>query len=88
LLEDCPRSRSPVEVNEPHYLVFPEFKGASYAKRYELFCRKLVLERQYSGACFLMADHAKAQHPDNYTEPASELSGAKFLSELARHVRP
>jgi len=34
LLEDCDRSRSPVKVREPHFEVFPEFDGASYAKRY------------------------------------------------------
>ncbi len=50
LLEDCPRSVAPVGVQEPHFPVFPEFRGASYAKRYELFCRKLVRERQFSSA--------------------------------------
>lgn len=87
LLEDCPRSRLPVEVSEPHFLVFPEFKAASYAKRYELFCRKLVLERQYSAACFILADKNKAREPDNYSEPLDELSGDRFLASLYRHVR-
>jgi hypothetical protein len=43
LLEDTPRSMTPVGVKEPHFKVFPEFRGSSYAKRYELFCRRLVL---------------------------------------------
>src|SRR5262245_43111246 len=30
LLEDCPRSQSPVKVAEPHFQVFAEFKSASY----------------------------------------------------------
>jgi len=47
LLEDCPRSTAPVGVKEPHFKVFPEFKNSSYAKRYELFCRRLVLEKHY-----------------------------------------
>lgn len=55
LLEDCPASRAPVRVREPHLPVFPEFQGASYAQRYELFCRRLVLERLYNGACLLMS---------------------------------
>jgi hypothetical protein len=50
LLEDCPESRRPVGVREPHFPVFPEFIEASYAKRYELFCRKLIRERQYNSA--------------------------------------
>jgi len=32
LLEDCPRFRSPVAVKEPHFPVFEEFRGASYAR--------------------------------------------------------
>lgn len=44
MLEDCDESNRPVKVKEPHFKVFPEFNGASYMKRYELFCRKLVLE--------------------------------------------
>lgn len=53
LLEEAPRSISPVEVTEPHFSVREEFRGASYAKRYELFCQKLVRERLYDAACFL-----------------------------------
>jgi hypothetical protein len=86
LLEDCPESRAPVKVREPHFPVFPEFRDASYAKRYELFCRKLVLERQYSAACFLLADKKRARSRQNYAEPAADLSGARFLSGLLRHV--
>ena len=42
----------PVGVNEPHFKVFPEFRGASYAKRYELLLRRLVLEKLFDGAAF------------------------------------
>ena len=45
ILEDCARSQSPVRVKEPHFPVLPEFKDASYAKRYEIFLTKLVRER-------------------------------------------
>ncbi len=88
LLEDSPRSKAPVAVREPHFGVFPEFRDASYARRYELFCRKLVLERQYNAACFLMAEHGKAAQRRNYTEPADDLSAKRFLSQLLRHVAP
>lgn len=39
LLEDSPGSRSPVEIREPHFGVFPEFHGSSYADRYRFFAR-------------------------------------------------
>lgn len=86
LLEDCLRSRAPVKVREPHFRVFPEFRDASYARRYELFCRKLVLERHYTAACFLLADRAKARAKRNYTEPGEDLSANRFLSAMLRHV--
>ena len=50
MLEDCSGSTHPVSVSEPHFRVFDDFRDASYLKRYELFCRKLVLERQYTAA--------------------------------------
>ena len=43
LLEESNRLTSPVAVKEPHFKVFPEFRDSSYAKRYELFCRRLCL---------------------------------------------
>jgi Restriction endonuclease XhoI len=55
LLEDCLKSTTPVSVAEPHFKVFPEFQGASYAKRYELLLRKMVLEKLYDSTAFLMA---------------------------------
>jgi hypothetical protein len=42
LLEETPKSISPIRVDEPHFEVFPEFKKTSYAKRYELFCERLM----------------------------------------------
>lgn len=86
LLEDCPRSQAPVRVREPHFHVFEEFRNASYAKRYEILCRRLVRERQYSAACFLLSDPNHAHAPDNYREPDPSLSAHSFLSQLIRHV--
>lgn len=87
LLEDCLQSRRPVSVCEPHFPVFPEFKGASYATRYELFCRKLVRERQYSAACFIMASRERSDSDENYSEPAEDLTAGRFLSQLLSHAR-
>ena len=86
LLEDCPESRRPVGVREPHFPVFSEFVDASYSKRYELFCRKLIRERQYNSACFITADRKKADLEKNYAEPAKDLSANKFLASLLGHA--
>ena len=86
LLEDCPESRRPVSVREPHFPVFTEFIGASYAKCYELFCRKLIRERQYNSACFITADRKNAGLSENYGEPAKDLSPGQFLGGLLGHA--
>jgi hypothetical protein len=85
LLEDSPKSRRPVSVAEPHFRVFPEFRDASYARRYELLLRKLVLEKLYDGAAFLMATEQEGRH-GRYVEPAQDLSMKRFLVGLAGHV--
>ena len=36
LLEEAPGSLAPVRAREPHFKVFPEFREASYAQRYEI----------------------------------------------------
>ena len=81
LLEDVPASMRPVKAREPHFKVFPEFRDASYGKRYEILLTKLVRERLYDSACFLLSN-AKSGAKGDYREPASELSFEKFLTSL------
>lgn len=81
LLEQAPRSTGPVAVSEPHFRVFDEFRDASYAKRYELFCLKLVRERLYDSACFLMSDKAGGLK-GHFREPVPELSFGNFVTSL------
>lgn len=85
LLEDCTESQRPVRVQEPHFKVFPEFVDASYSKRYELFCRKLVRERHYNVAAFLMSER-KGGLRGQYSEPAEDLSFAIFARSLVAQV--
>ena len=81
MLEDCDASIRPVRVKEPHFNVFSEFVGASYMKRYELFCRKLVLERHYTSASFITSNSQTGLEGD-YNEPANDLSFSIFLKSL------
>lgn len=85
MLEDCDASIRPVRVKEPHFNVFPEFVGASYMKRYELFCRKLVLERHYTSASFITSDSQEGLE-GNFKEPATDLSFLIFAKSLISHV--
>ncbi|HXL20908.1 MAG TPA: PaeR7I family type II restriction endonuclease [Candidatus Dormibacteraeota bacterium] len=81
LLEDAPGSLRPVRAKEPHFKVFPEFKDASYSKRYEILLTKLVRERLYDAACFLRSD-ARRGRKGEYIEPAPELCFETFISSL------
>lgn len=81
LLEEAPKSLSPVRPREPHFKVFPEFREASYAKRYEILLTKLVRERFYDAACFLLSDRRNGPR-GQYREPAPELAFEKFVTSL------
>ncbi len=85
MLEDCPLSNRPVKVREPHFQVFPEFLGASYMRRYEVFCRKLVLERHYTAAAFVSST-ATDGIQGHFATPAEDLSVERFAKTLAAHV--
>lgn len=87
LLEDCDRSRAPVKVVEPHFPVFPEFRGASYRTRYTIVVEKLLRERLYDSACFLLSDPASSA-AGIYSEPHPELTFARFVAPLLAHVAP
>jgi hypothetical protein len=97
LLEDHDKVKTPVGNKEPYFPVDPEFRGdakknkkgvekyqgVSYSKRYELLCRRLVLERLYSSACFLMATNHRGT---TITQPADDLSFQRFVAALRGHV--
>jgi hypothetical protein len=82
LLNETPKSTRPVGNREPHFRVLPEFKGASYAKRAELLCERLVREGLYNAACFMLID-ASAASRGTFQEPNPELSFRKLMASLA-----
>lgn len=79
LLEEAPSSTRPVRVKQPFFEVDPAFLDASYKGRYELLCRRLVLERLYDAACFVTAsaDPASPIH-----EPARDLNFMAFANAI------
>lgn len=85
LLEDCDSSRSPIAVAEPHFEVFPEFRGASYARRYALLGERLVRERLYTAACLLLSD-VKTGATGKFSEPSDALTMRKFAASLFAHA--
>ena len=85
LLEDCTDSSTPVSIRSPHFDVMPEFENSSYIKRYELFCNKLVLERQYNAACFLTSKRNQ-ENSGNYLLPCERLSFMPFIKSMLATV--
>jgi hypothetical protein len=85
VLEDCNNSSSPVSIRSPHFNVMNEFENSSYIKRYEIFCNKLVLERQYNAACFLTSIRGDAQTGD-FNSPNAQLSFYAFLVSMLSAV--
>lgn len=85
LVEDEPASRSPVRDASPHFPVFKEFQGASYLKRYDVLCQRLVQEQLYTTAA-LMASPRTGVASGEFCE-MSELTSLKtFVTTLAGYV--
>lgn len=85
LLEDCEGSRAPVRNSSTHFPVFREFEGASYAKRYDILCRKLQQEGLYTSTALLLSP--KSSSEDGQFSELSQMTGLKnFASTLAGHV--
>lgn len=85
LVEDSPASRVKVREKEPHFPVFPEFKGKSYLERYEILCRRLQLEKLYDQASVITSRQQDATTGD-YGEISPSTNLRSFCAKLAGHV--
>jgi hypothetical protein len=85
LLEETEGSLRPVRTVEPHFKVFPDFKDASYARRYELLCLRLVRERLYNAACLVLSDRTGGVK-GFYKEPNPEIGFRFFVNSLTAHA--
>lgn len=86
ILEDAEASNRPVDVSEPHFPVFPEFKGASYVGRYRETVLRLLRERLYDGGCLILTPGGAQGIHGVYKEPASELTFQRFVTGLVSAV--
>ena len=97
LLEDRDNVKRPVANKVPYFQVDPVFRGEAkktkkgseryqgvpYSTRYELLCRRLVLERLYNAACFIMATNSKNTR---IIQPATDLTFQRFAAALRGHA--
>lgn len=85
MLEDCPESRAPVRDQSPHFPVFKDFQGASYAERYNVLCRKLIEERLYTAAS-IIASPRSAADTGEYLELGDSTSLKNLVASFAGHI--
>lgn len=85
VVEDAPESRSPVRDASPHFPVFEEFKGASYLKRYDILCQRLIKEHLYSAAGVLATPRA-AVETGEFKDLSELTSLRRFISTFAAHI--
>lgn len=85
LVEDTEASRRPVKDSSPHFPIFPEFQNASYLKRYDVLCQRLVQEQLYTTAC-IMASPRDATSTGAYSDLSEMTSFKTFVTALAGHV--
>ncbi len=85
LVEDTPRSRSPVRDASPHFSILQEFQGASYVQRYNLLCQRLIREQLYTSASIITSPRT-AVTDGAYAELHELTSLHTFVTSLAGHV--
>lgn len=83
LLELAPKSTRPVGLKSSRFPAFPVFEGTSYARRYEILCERLVLERKYTKTSLLLSPRGRS---GEFTEPNDSLSFKAFLVSLHAHL--
>lgn len=83
VLRDEPRIHTPVSVRQPYFPVDPQFVNASYVKRYQILCQRLVTERLYDATCVALATQ---DTPPVISFPDSSVSFAQFAAQLQGHA--
>ena len=85
LVEDAPESTRAIRDASPHFPVLPEFQGASYLKRYDILCQRLIQEQLYTTACLMASPRTASSTGD--CRCLSEMTSFKaFVTSLAGHV--
>jgi hypothetical protein len=85
LLEDSPASRAPIKDISPNFPLVPEYRNASYAKRYDILCTKLIMEGFYTAATVILSPRT-AFKSSAYSEMSDGTGLKSFVTTLAAHI--
>lgn len=86
LLEKSESSTAQVGVKEPHFPADTIFKGASYARRYDILTERLVKERHYSAATMLLSSR-KLGAKGKFLQAPESMPIRTFAASLSGHIR-
>jgi len=86
LLEECPAVHKIVTNVEPYFQVDPIFAEASYAKRYQVLCERLMLERLYTACCLTLSTKPTSGEPTSVSHPTQSLSFGRFAAAIEAHA--
>jgi hypothetical protein len=74
-----------VSDRSPHFPVFTEFQGASYLKRYDILCQRLMQEQLYTSASVL-ASPRSALTTGEVTDLSDMTSFKTFVTSFAGYI--
>jgi len=69
-----------------HYPAFPEFQGASYARRYQLLAERLVKEQLYGAAALMLSNSEAGAQRGDFSELSVATSHRTLFAEFAARV--
>ncbi|WP_263065256.1 PaeR7I family type II restriction endonuclease [Dickeya dadantii] len=85
LIEDAPESSRSVQDRSPHFAIDVQFQGASYKRRYDILCQRMMQENLYSYASVISSPRSGITTGD-YSELSCATGLRSFFSRLAGHV--
>lgn len=84
LVEDAKGSRQPVASKSPHFATDPYFESASYQRRMEVMCERMIQQQLYACASVLTAPNLSAN--GDHANLSAHTSYRNLLSRLAAHL--
>lgn len=86
LVEDAPASRRAMtRERSRHFKAFPEFEGASYLKRYEILCRRMVQEQLYTNASMITSTR-EGGAVGEFSNMSDITSLKRFVASFSGHI--
>ncbi len=86
IMRECDDSTRPTRDSSKFFPIFADFRGASYAQRADILCRKLIQENLYTATALMLTpdDHGKATGA--YRHLSELASFRRFLATYAGHM--